>query len=53
MGCISMCKDSDLLLGDHMCEKFEAVNCVDRHDYNVFYYVMLMSSNYLFRGMEY
>ena len=34
-------KASDLLLGDHVCEKSDVVIF---HDYNLFDYVMLMSS---------
>ena len=36
-------KASDLLLG--VCEKSDAVNWIDIHDYHLFDYVMLMSSN--------
>ena len=38
-------KVSYLLLGDHVCEKSDAVKWVVVHDYHLYDYVVLMSSN--------
>ena len=38
-------KNSPMLLGDHVCGKFDALKWIFVHDYHIFDYIMLMSSN--------